>query len=348
VLLFWILDRTSALYDTSLLAALVVALTYERILSGQSQTFRTPGAVSSLWSPFVAYANDLAKSVRDHVFRREKRFRRRLLDQVAADDEHYEAFKQLALTYANDIAKLEDDLKNLDKLKGSLGLSAVAEKKAKLLNKSLVGVDDLDRLMLEKKVISRSTYYLYVKSIHRKALVVMFVGFLALALAQAFLSLRDPNMLINYYVWRLEKPDTTQTDRFRAKENLATYLVNPNTATLVFDEINSALRSPALSTAQVDDILQILLAHRCRSLETKMNYPLPRQLTESLRTTNVDSRDRINRTLVYLAKEYGEVNDDLSNWNPSGTLIDELEGKIDEWKHFWDAHNNLVNGEKCT
>jgi hypothetical protein len=64
VTLFWLLDRTGALVDTSLFAAVLVAVGYERILSGDDQTLRAPGEVSQFWTPFLAMADNVAKRVR--------------------------------------------------------------------------------------------------------------------------------------------------------------------------------------------------------------------------------------------------------------------------------------------
>jgi hypothetical protein len=41
--LFWLLDRTSAITDTSLFAAILVGVGYVGIMSGTNQTFRAPG-----------------------------------------------------------------------------------------------------------------------------------------------------------------------------------------------------------------------------------------------------------------------------------------------------------------
>src|SRR5438045_1921663 len=57
ILLFWLLDYTNALHDTSLFAALLIALGYRQILAGEVKGIAAPGQVSKLWSPIEAWAN---------------------------------------------------------------------------------------------------------------------------------------------------------------------------------------------------------------------------------------------------------------------------------------------------
>ena len=74
ITLFWFLDYTSALHDTSLFAALVVAVAYQQIFSGGVQGISMPGQSSKLWMPFERWT----ERVKDGVATRNKR----LLDVV--------------------------------------------------------------------------------------------------------------------------------------------------------------------------------------------------------------------------------------------------------------------------
>src|ERR1041384_42499 len=55
LLLFWFLDYSNALHDTSLFAALVVALGYRQIFAGGVQGIMMPGQTPALWKPFEAW-----------------------------------------------------------------------------------------------------------------------------------------------------------------------------------------------------------------------------------------------------------------------------------------------------
>ncbi len=55
VLLFWFLDYSSVVQDTSLLAALLVAVAYQSIFMGSFQNIPMPGQGANLWTPFQAW-----------------------------------------------------------------------------------------------------------------------------------------------------------------------------------------------------------------------------------------------------------------------------------------------------
>lgn len=71
--LFWLLDRTGAINDTSFFAAVLVGVGYERIITGASDTLHAPGNASRFWTPFLAYADSVARLVREQIARRQSR-----------------------------------------------------------------------------------------------------------------------------------------------------------------------------------------------------------------------------------------------------------------------------------
>ena len=68
VALFWFLDYAGALHDTSLFAALVVAVGYKQIFAGGIEGITLPGQTSRLWQPFEAWV----KRVGDRVQAQQK------------------------------------------------------------------------------------------------------------------------------------------------------------------------------------------------------------------------------------------------------------------------------------
>ena len=242
---------------------------------------------------------------------------------------------------------LQNELTNIDNERNVIGDRAAMEKKTERLYRSLNRVDELDRQLMEKKVINYWIYLKWVKYIYRK---VIFIGLgltILICLALSFEKLTGAENQVNYYTWRLSKPDITDVDRHRAKMNIGGFLKNSESQSITFTQLTDVLRSPALSTDQVNEILGILIAHRCQSLAPNV-FHLPSALTESLRVRNADSRDRINRALVYLGEEYDLEDETLTDWNPAETNFDDLEKKIDEWRAFWSLYDNKVNSVKCT
>ena len=62
VVLFFALDWTGAIRDTSIFAAIIVDFSYDRFLAGQgNQEVKVPGALTSWWPSFLAWADEVVK-----------------------------------------------------------------------------------------------------------------------------------------------------------------------------------------------------------------------------------------------------------------------------------------------
>lgn len=62
VALFWFLDRSNAIHDTSLFAAVLIGFGYRQILSGELTSIRPAGDISKFWQPFAAWADPECRS----------------------------------------------------------------------------------------------------------------------------------------------------------------------------------------------------------------------------------------------------------------------------------------------
>ena len=139
--LFWVLDRTDAIKDSSLFGALLVGVGYERILAGNDSSVAAPGAVASSWSPFLAYANRVTEKIRNATRRADRRLEKRLLADILSDQNRFETFEQLARALSPDIAVLEDDLSAAE-ADAALGAGAKRERKAGILYEEIRAADD--------------------------------------------------------------------------------------------------------------------------------------------------------------------------------------------------------------
>jgi hypothetical protein len=106
VLLFWFLDYTSALQDTSLFAALVVAIGYRQIFAGGVQGITMPGQTSALWRPFEAWVTRTNERILTRQKQYKDRFDERVRASFAADPERLRMFEALTLERSNDPAAL--------------------------------------------------------------------------------------------------------------------------------------------------------------------------------------------------------------------------------------------------
>ena len=146
--LFWLLDRTDAIKDSSLFAALLVGIGYERILAGTDAPLAAPRGLAGFWSPFVAYANRVAEKVRNSVRRADRRLEKRLLGRILAEPDRYQILEDLARGLSPDIAFLDKQLADADA--AALGEGAKRERKAAILYEEVRDSDDFLYELKEK------------------------------------------------------------------------------------------------------------------------------------------------------------------------------------------------------
>lgn len=340
VVLFWLLDRTGAITDTSLFAAVLIAISYERIITGGNETLQAPGDVSSLWSPFVAYADKVTKSVLDREANEQRRLADLVVAYVAEDQARFTALRAVATSRSADVPAVEQALVAIDQLPG-IGDGDRLERKARLLYGLMLSVPDYQYLLREKGVISNAMYWTRFKRIPKVvgtlAVIVASIALAILVVRAAYPDYQYSS--VNYYSWRLQKPNSTATDQWRSRRALLTLVDTDATMKArATERLIYALQRPGLAIERVDLIVQILLESRHGQIDPKF----ARELVVALRASSLDARLRINDALKFLAKACAEkLDDQLDGWKPtdreSSTL---LEDAIVRWDRKWMAGCN--------
>ena len=106
IALFWFLDYTSTLQDTSLFAALVVAAGYRQIFAGRIQGISLPGQTSAFWQPFEAWVSRTNDRIQTRQKQYKDRFDERVRASFAADPARLAQFETLVFERSNDPAAL--------------------------------------------------------------------------------------------------------------------------------------------------------------------------------------------------------------------------------------------------
>ncbi len=334
--LFWLLDRTAAVKDSSLFAALLVGVGYERILSGNDGPLAAPEGVASYWSPFLAYANRVTEKIRDAARRSDRRLRKRLLGDISADSQRYQKLEALAKSLAPDVAVLDAALREID-ADAALGASVRIERKAALLYDEISASEDFLYELKDKKLVSARWYYWHAHQLGGKLVAVLAV---AIVLGAGFHTLRETNLAradVEYALWRLEKPNASAADLFRAEARLEKRLGDPRLAERAFARLAERLRAPDPSLARIDRLLSIALDAR-REAE-RHGVDLSGLLIAALVGGNADVRARVHRALLFLAEECGiPAPEALRDWSPSeGDSIIDLQRRTTEWRTHWRA-----------
>lgn len=334
-MLFWLLDRTGAITDTSLFAAVLIGIGYERIIAGGNQTLRAPGDVSALWEPFLAYADKVAKVVLDRGAQNQLRLAEKIIAEIVDVPERYNALEAFALGRSSDVAALRAALDDIDKAEAS-GESDKLEKKTRHLYGLVLSIPDVHYLLKNKKIIGDRFYWCHIKRMAQVSQLAV-VAILVVGVSVKFGVPYYPDyreVPATYHVWRLGKTNSSSVDQYRSRRRLVALMEHsPTLKEKATDQLIYLVQRPGLPMERVDLVLQTLLESRTRS----PNGDLPRKLVQALRSGGLDARTRIHDALVFLASSCpGGIATELKEWKPterdSSTTLEE---KISVWNRYW-------------
>jgi hypothetical protein len=331
VALFWFLDRTNAIHDTSLFAAVLVGVGYQQILSGSIGSIRAPGDISKFWQPFGAWADTIAVRIRDRIIVNNSRFDEKLLSTIRSDAGKFGALKSVAMVHASDVLSVNQSLQAIAATEGVLGADGVQAKQASFLYENLKqsSPQQFEYLLYKTGVIPRKWFLWYAQEWRSKTTAIAVAVILLLLGVGGALWMSTPPARARYYVWRLHKDNGTDYDRYRAQKKLSGYLANTPPA---YSDLIGLLRVPNLPVTTADRVLGLLLETRREAWASKVD--LQGMLVESLRTENSDVRTRIQKLLLYLADEkQSQVPTELQNWrsDPKNTSTD-VDQVIKKWQ----------------
>ncbi|HLY54144.1 MAG TPA: hypothetical protein VKS60_01220 [Stellaceae bacterium] len=342
IVLFWLLDRTGAVTDTSLFAAVLIGLGYERILSGQDDALRVPGPVSSFWTPFLAYADTVTRAVADQTARDQTRLDEELIATIAAKPERYAALEALALSRALDRPALQARLDQIAAGANPADEADARDRKTRLLYPLLLVIPDINDLMYRRGIITGWVYWVWARRVNRYSRSLGVVAILLAALVAGAWELYPSRNVVaeTYYVWRLGKANSTELDRFRARLHLVWLMQDdPSVRTRATEDLARLVRRPDLAMDRVELALQLLLESR---EVPDGNTEVPKQLVQALRAGSVDVRDHVQQVLKSLAGLCKLPADDaLWQWKPAeDEATGQLETRIQQWEAYW-------NGKTC-
>jgi hypothetical protein len=376
IALFWFLDYTGTLRDTSLFAAVVIAVGYRQIFAGGVQGITMPGQTPALWKPFEAWVNRVADRIATRNKQYRDRFDERVRSLILADTQKLTHFEQLALEKSKDSTSLSA---SLAPYKGPAPQAGANARMLDILWRDLrtSEPDQYGYLLYKRRLVSWWQYWRWFEK-GRSKLISASVALVVVAVLIGTYSWARLNTehgigqwekaSTTYHQWRFLKPNASERDRWRSREYLAREIQAaadrarqtaqaPKDATPGEDVSVSKLapggrrlqkillplivelRYPDITPRQADDITRLLVD--CHGMVVDAVH-LP-ELIESLRTQNDSVRLLIHRTLLALQQaDYPGATPDesLSAWVPAK---DETPGDIDmrvrAWHRWWHAAN---------
>jgi len=219
LVLFWFLDWTNAVHDTSFFAAILVAAGYRQVLSGRLSAIRMPGEANRFWQPFEAWANWLGDRIRDRIQLNSARYTDQVIHSIQAEPQKLNELKRLVLLRVADPQKVQADFDALSTPDTALlwGQEGVIEKQIRYLYGSLRTVADSDRLMRKANIIGWQQYLWYAKEWRSKSKAWLIVAIAAAILLRMGPFLFSADNRARFYLWRLEKPNATGIGRVPRK-----------------------------------------------------------------------------------------------------------------------------------
>jgi hypothetical protein len=332
--LFWLMDRMSAVTDTSLFAALLVGLAYPAILGGGFGGLKAPSGVEGILKPIEAFTDSVIKSVTKATARNGKRFEDFVVGRMRSDPVIYDDLLALVKNSGVDVAKLEKELADL--AAGISDKSVLLDKKARLIYLYLSATPEFVAVLTSNKKLMQGRLWkspIVKTRVVVSLMIVLFAGLLSFGVY----ALTRPSLSVKYYGWRVSKTNNSERDRFRAREKLRQYLRDPKMGVSGYQYLARTVRLPGLPVERVDMILQLLLQARDQQYHQTM---LCTELIDDLRADSVDARSRVHQTLLFLAvkrdPQFKDHQKELDAWNPNkGDSVASLEDWIGRWRGFF-------------
>jgi hypothetical protein len=347
VLLFWLLDFTNALHDTSLFAALLVALGYRQILAGETKGVALPGQFAALWSPFETWANEVRDRIGTKSKIRSDRVYDTLQDILAKDSVREANLRALAYLLAEDGPRLSQDLAALHAQAKPPDIAQDAFDRIQtrravgrcLQSIRRVNPEDYGYVLYRAKLVSFLQYWFLLGNAEAHVWQVYGLAFTFLLLfAFGAVFLQPPNML-KYNLWRFQKVNATERDHFRTQQFLAARI---NDATIekkkpfdIIEPLVRLLRYRDIDRKVAENIISLVLEFRRPGL-TEQAVPV---LIEALRTENPDVRLRVHQALKDLRSltyDLSTEDKELASWVPSkNESAGEVEKRIKKYYAWW-------------
>lgn len=356
VVLFFLLDHAGAINDTSPIAAVVVAVTYATILGGASgQQPLLPSQVTGLWSKLLGDVDKIQAAAQSRMQLRVFDYARGAANEISARPARYTKLVALAKRLVGDPAALDKSLADIDaQYPGDTALATY--KKVEALMRALNSVyvarglnDEVHVLLRKERLIGWRTYSSFpgeqVGGIWRTLSVLIPAAVMASLVA---VSMTDHgNFERSWFEWRLSKANVSLIDLTRTREAMIDRIVRSPEPLAELAAVGRIVREANLPPVRTEAAIGILTdGVRQRRDRDRLMPELVATLVVSLRTANLDARNRIHATLLYLAdavmkggpenKDAAQALVELGKWKPNDKeSISDLAARIDEWRRFF-------------
>jgi len=360
VVLFWFLDYTGAIRDTSLFAALVVAVGYQQVIAGGVQGIDMAGETSRLWQPFEKWVQGIAARIARRSKRFKDKFEERVVSYIIADPQRTEALRALAIEYSVDGNQLSADLKVIDDQALPVGMAQNEferfknRRRVEYLEDSLRASrpETFHDLLRKNRLVDWKNYWRF-RNLQSTLAAGVGIALLFAAVIVAWICFSNEASQLRYHEWRFVRANSSDIDRFRAREYLGEHLeklaADPGKESEIKQAISrmiARLRYKAVMSQLSADIERFVVDNHSRAVDAVV---IP-QLIMALQNENSDIRLHIHETLVALHKEDFEdtkLPQELEAWVPQKDESPHVIAcHIREWKNWWKLASSKTEQEQ--
>jgi hypothetical protein len=228
-LLLWFLDHTGAVQDTSLFAALLVAFGYRQLFAGTLQGVTLSGQATALWKPFQAWVDAVAERINNRQGRYLDRFAEHLRSDVLRSGGKLDDLKGLALQRTRKLPELRQAIAAVEAIPEE---SVARSRLFDTLWPDLKGSapNDYGYLLYRHGLVSFRRRWWWLERGRAKTVTgASLLGVLLLVAGAWLWAAHDPQqgttvrqtLERRHAQWRFLKANTTERDRWRAREYLS-------------------------------------------------------------------------------------------------------------------------------
>lgn len=364
VFLFFVLDYSGSLRDTSIFAAILTGLFYREIVSGKLADIKTKGLLVMIFAPFLAWAEDIAKSLSAKVIIHKEQFKEDIVRLVSNKPSLYSRLEVFAFAKCPDQAALKSQLQEIEgsaaNLPGDQQMrdAVIRERKSEhLLDEVIRRNKDYPGELFARQVVGWQWPKLYWhRRLHVVWRVALLIGVLlaswkAIPIMLEISSIAD--LKPHFFLYRLSKADTSIRDQQRTSDYFRAALdaapsnsESTNAAEKEKPPLSHAghahlmqllelLRQEDLGVQSVSNVFRIILEARSR---VSIDSPLVPALIGALRNRNPVTAAESQKFLVYVADSLAGTSllPDLRQWTvPKDNELFYIDARVAAWSRWW-------------
>ena len=341
--LFWVLDATGELKDTSLILAILIGLIFRSVLGGTDSQFKAPSAVSGIWISLEKIIDSITAKLaeKEHKYKAWKRRKIQRIITELRDKKRIRELCKFAVRKGEVLPRnINQELSDLDKeislsrkelidLADQVYFETVKEHKtesivAQIFNEEMV-------LSWFEANVSCKFYWPWVAKNGLILTAIVTAGYFAYEPIKST-SLHPE---LDYYSWRVGKTATSKKDLHRSMRSIVSVLTNKNNddpyKQYLVDELLDELYGVDISADRAKIISQLLRESRANIPDRQL---LRTKLSSILRSDRIEIRVIVQDVLTFLAGEYNwAAENDLLAVDMSKQLKNkEIENIISQWQ----------------